>query len=420
MSELNGPSARQPSRLRSGRTWAWLGLLAAAIAVGVSKGASAHSGGDFHVFWHAGREFARGAPLYDAEPGLRAFLYPPFAAFSFQIISWLPFSVAAGLFAAANVILWALAVFLARRVCQHCGATQVTTWSTVAAVVLSARYFRGNTSLIQVNAVVFCLVLGGIDAYLQRRRGASAALLCAAAWLKVTPALVVLWAVLRGGRPMVARVALFGTAFLILPMLQRGSSTGVNDLLEFREQLGANVIAVSDASPGPPQNLRTVASALLGGSDEVAGTNSNRWADASALGLLVMMVFVVLQRARRSLDISALELTLPILIAHLLPGKTQKHHLITLVFVFQAHLCVSRDALKGWQRAVLYVGWALAAVVSLGGRSLVGRELHAWMAEIGFLALCLLYWLVAAILFMLWERTPSALDPSPSARGRSG
>src|SRR2546422_5603240 len=47
----------------------------------VVRGLHEQVGGDFHVFWQAGRNFFTGAPLYHGDlPGARNFIYPPFAA----------------------------------------------------------------------------------------------------------------------------------------------------------------------------------------------------------------------------------------------------------------------------------------------------------------------------------------------------
>lgn len=391
-------------RTRWDARWLWLIVVAAAIAIGVKAARSQGVGGDLHVYWHAGAEFAAGAPLYDVEAGQRAFLYPPFAAFVFQPLSWCPLPLAAGLCAAANVFLWVLAVVLTRRVCRACDAsTSLTTWSTVAAVALSARYFRSNTTLVQVNALVLCLVLGGVLAFLSDRKSRSAALLCAAAWLKVTPVFVVLWVVLRGGRRMTARVAVFGSLFLALPFLQRGPTQGAEDLMAFKTQLASGVLAVSEESPFAAQNLRTAASAILG-----SPATADRWADLAALALVGLFVVVIWRRARHSLPISALELTLPILVAHLLPGKTQKHHLVTFLFVFQTLFSVQRVGLERWRRVMLYGAWGLAAFAALGGRSLVGRDLHAWLGDVSFLAWCMLYWTLTAVLLMAPDRSRPA------------
>src|SRR2546422_11492570 len=67
-------------------------------------------GGDFHVFWQAGRNFATGAPLYHGDlPGARRFIYPPFAAMVFQVLAVFPLRLAAEVFSVINLVLLGVA-----------------------------------------------------------------------------------------------------------------------------------------------------------------------------------------------------------------------------------------------------------------------------------------------------------------------
>src|SRR3989449_8920845 len=70
-------------------------VVAAAIAFVRGKGEG--GGGDFHVFWQAGRNFATGAALYHcALPGARPFLYPPFPGVGFPPVPPFPLPLPRG------------------------------------------------------------------------------------------------------------------------------------------------------------------------------------------------------------------------------------------------------------------------------------------------------------------------------------
>src|SRR2546421_10556447 len=71
-------------------------VCAIAVVIAVDRGKGQAVGGDFHVFWQAGRNFASGAPLYHGDlPGARRYINPPFAAMVFQLLAVFPLSIAA-------------------------------------------------------------------------------------------------------------------------------------------------------------------------------------------------------------------------------------------------------------------------------------------------------------------------------------
>src|SRR2546422_9799161 len=83
----------------------------------VVRGLHEQVGGDFHVFWQAGRNFFTGAPLYHGDlPGARNFIYPPFAALTFGVFALLPLQVAATIFSLLNMALWVVATRLTRAI----------------------------------------------------------------------------------------------------------------------------------------------------------------------------------------------------------------------------------------------------------------------------------------------------------------
>ena len=142
-----------------------------AVAFSVVRGLHEQVGGDFHVFWQAGRNFFTGAPLYHGDlPGARNFIYPPFAAFVFQALALLPLQVAASIFSCLNVALWVGAAYLTRDIVARTFPNyNPARLPFVLALVFSAQFFLNNFNLVQVNEVIFVLTLLGIRAALRER-----------------------------------------------------------------------------------------------------------------------------------------------------------------------------------------------------------------------------------------------------------
>jgi hypothetical protein len=165
------------------------GAFPLAVALSVSQGIRQQVGQDFHVFWQAGRNFATGLPLYhDYLPGARQFKYPPFAAFVFQLLAVFPLPVAATLFSLFNLALWLAAVYLIRDiVARSFPERNPGPVPLVLAVAFSAQFFLDNFHHVQMNGVIFVLVLLGIDAYLRGNDVRAAAYLVTATAIKITP-----------------------------------------------------------------------------------------------------------------------------------------------------------------------------------------------------------------------------------------
>ena len=172
------------------------------MALSVGRGLHEHVGGDFHVFWQAGRNFFTGAPLYHGDlPGARNFLYPPFAALAFGVLALLPLQVAATIFSLLNMALWVVAAWLTRDIVARTFPDRNPAWPPLAvAVVFSAQFFLNNFNLVQVNEVIFVLVLLGIRASLGGRDAEAAVWFVVATALKITPVFFVIWLLVRGRR----------------------------------------------------------------------------------------------------------------------------------------------------------------------------------------------------------------------------
>jgi len=343
-------------------------------------------GGDFHVFWQAGRSFLSGAPLYSGyEPGARPFAYPPFAALVFTTFAFLPVRLAASLYSIFNLAAIGFAAALTWRIARR------TEWDArlvtlVLAVLCSLRFFLDNFNLTQINALVLLLVLLGVDARLRGDEVRAAAFLVAAAAIKVTPAFFVVWLLFRGSRRTWGAVVACGLAVIVVPVLLRGLGKGALDWIDYYHAFLERYQHGEVGTGGTNQDLgalvyrmmRPPASADLGdyrlftASPEVAAFVYK----ASTMTTLAVFLAHLTALRVRAMPFSIFEVSTAFLISHMLSPVTRTAHLVSLLFPFFALLAIRPTSWPRPARAVLVVAWTLMAVTGLSGRDLIGQRAY--------------------------------------------
>ena len=387
--------------------------LAAVAVIAAGRADKQGIGTDFHVFWQAGYDFAHGSPLYQPLPGARSFIYPPFAAQAFQLLSLVPLKVSAGLFYVISVGLIGVTAWLSRDIVGRLQGSKPRTLPLILALLFSAEFLINNLDHVQVNLVVFLLCLLGVRAFLARRDGAAGGWIAAATAIKLTPVFFALWAVIRGNRRTLAAVVGFGALAVILPMLQRGFSQGVIDLRDYYQAFLHQFAAGAVVTNYRNQNLAAmVYRALVPGSsgdtppyDYAYLAPLEPWAPLlyRILAVVVLGVFLAhLVRLRATArPVGALEIASVFLAGHLLSGITWKAHLVTLLFVFYAFFLLRRDQMGRGSRLALLTAWSGMVLVGLG-RDIVGARLHHYLAGYSVFVWVLL---LLFALSVVWSQT---------------
>jgi alpha-1,2-mannosyltransferase len=360
--------------------------LVGALALSIVQGLHQHIGQDFHVFWQAGRNFATGHPLYhDSLPGARPLKYPPFAALVFQPLALFPLQVAAALFSLLNLALWVAAVRLTRDILQWSfPGRQPGPLPLLLAVVFTAQFFLDNFHHVQMNEVVFVLVLLGIRAYLRGYDGWAAASIVAATAIKVTPVFFVAWLLIRGRRRAVLTVPLMALICVGAPLLLRGPATGLAELVEYYHVfLEGHQHGEIDAYTAG-QNLAALVSRMMreGAYRYLPASEAVAQRAYQVLWGIVLLTFLstlALLRRRRA-PLSAFELSLVFLTALLLSPITFTTHLVSLLFVYATFLSVPRTGLTRPARAALVLAFVAMAITGLCGRDLAGSTAYVSVA----------------------------------------
>ncbi|HSE28083.1 MAG TPA: glycosyltransferase family 87 protein [Gemmatimonadales bacterium] len=407
---------------------AWPAGAVLALLLSLGQVGREHVGTDFHVFWEAGRDFAAGLPLYERAEGARRFIYPPFAAMVFQPLGLLSLDAAAVAFHALSLLLLAASAMATWRIAdawapgRRRGALPL-----LLAILAVAHIAQSNLARNQTNLLVLALCLAGILASANRRPGRAAAWLSAATLIKLTPAVLLGWLAVRGGRRAPVAIALCLAAGLAAPVVLRGPRQGVRDHAEYvAEFLGP---AAAGRVPVRPQNQALAAAverALVPG----ATGDGRDWAWwplgagaaravrlAATLAIAAAFVGSLLLLARRRRPPSLFEPAAAFLTAHLLSSVTWKAHLVTLLFVYYAVLSLPSER---WPRTGRRALAGLAGVIlasGLAGRSVTGARLQA--ALFGYSAYTGLLLLLLAACLVLALAPPARLG-APDPAGATG
>lgn len=381
---MNQGAGDRPTR-RLAR-YAWPAAVVVALLLSLGQAGRHHPGTDFHVFWEAGRDFADGSPLYQPAPGARWFKYPPFAAMLFQPLGWLSLDAAAVGFHALGLLLFAWAAVATWRIAEAWAPGRRRGALPMVLALLAILHIAQSDLLrLQTNLLVLALSLTGVLAAARGRAWPAAAWLSAATLLKLTPAVLLGWLALRGGRRAPVAIALCLAAGLAAPLVQRGPQQGARDYAEYaRTFLAPSATRVWTR----PQNQALTAAveramvpgAVGPGVDYAwlpAGPRAARTVRIAAM-LLVAGGFVaaIVALAWRRRPHSLFEVAAALAAAGLLSGITWKAHLVGLLFVGYAFLSLPLDAWPAPRRRALLGLSALIVASGLAGRSVTGARLQ--------------------------------------------
>ncbi len=386
-----------------------VGAIAVALALSVEQGLGERVGHDFHVFWQAGRNFTAGDALYHGYlPGAREFKYPPFAAFVFQPLGLLPLPVAAVLFSFLNLALWVVAIVLTRDIVAHTSKRRDSIWLPVAlAGVLTVQFFLDNFHHVQMNEVIFVLILLGIRAYLRERDLAAAACIVAATSIKVSPVLFAAWLLIRGRRRAALSVLPLAAACVLVPLLVRGPATGAAEIKEYYESFlsGQQHAGVRSFTRG--HNIASLVNRLM--PDTVASERTAQLiyrAGWAAVALLFLAKLVQLRL--RGAPPSSLELSMTFLACLLLSPITFTGNLVFLLFVFCAFLSIRVAALPIGGRLLAGVLLVAMGMTGLSGKDLVGRTANLFVRDYGIFELTMLLLFLTSVALAGRESAPGS------------
>lgn len=264
----------------------------------------------------------------------RAYAYPPLFALALQPLTGLRVVQAARLWMVLNAALWVASVLALMRY-LGVGPGAPLYWLTLC---IAFRFEPARTTLAlgQVNILVFVLVLAALAAEKAGRSAASGLALATASMLKLTPAFLVAYLLLRRRYRTVAWTAAGFLALLAAGCAAVGTGPHLTFFTEVLPWLGRGVRNAQNQS-------LTGLFLRLAGPRGPGGVPSWAVYGARAVGLLlVALVGLALSRSRlRPASVAPCEVALCIVLVSLISPITWSHH---LVWVILPVACVLRDA----------------------------------------------------------------------------
>jgi len=392
--------------------WQYLtGLIVAGICIVLSISIGNQTGiySDFAVFWNAGNNFLHGNALYSGIGGACRFIYPPFAAWLFQVFALFPLQVAATLFGIVNFILYFLALYLTRKVFGYIiEDKKKLNIALFVSALLSFRYFWYHFHFIQLNITVFVLCLAGIIYFFKGKQTLSAGFFVLATLIKVFPVFFLIWLVLRGSLKTPFIILGFLFFFSIIPLINRGFSQGISDLKDY------NTTFIQPFEHGriePQYHNHSLSSAIYKATQhsnegdgydyrifDVSMNTTNLIYKISFIVLFGMTFFLVIRNRILKLGITAYELSVIFLAMLLLCGITWEYHLVTLLFVYMS-LVTKPAKIKSRVATLIRMLLFLSAVaLSIVGKDTVGDRYFHYFGGYNSLTILML-WLFICFFF---------------------
>lgn len=202
--------------------------------------------GDFDTYYVAAGDALAGRPLY-RETGAGPYLYPPLFAVLLAPLSRVPYPVAHALWFLLNAALFAFMLRFAESLLPAPPRSKAVAWLARGALAFACVTLADNLSMAQANVVVAALVAAGFMAWTSGRPFAAGLALSLAAALKVSPALFLLFfLVRREGRVLAGWAAGFALWLLLVPSLVLGLGRNAEYLSAWSEKtIGGYSRAVS-------------------------------------------------------------------------------------------------------------------------------------------------------------------------------
>lgn len=396
-------------------------LVAAALLVIALTASYAHRAGDFAGYLIVGDLGLSGRDIYrDAPPGINN--WPPFFG-----LACIPLALLARLSVVGSRVVWLLLnwatlVFalaasirlvydrpltLAVVSRESDSGINITSGAALLPLLLSARWILSNFEHLQVNIIIFALVLAGLVCHRAGRDARAGLLIGAAAALKVLPVVFIPYFFWRRQW----RAAIFTTAAVLgwslLPLALYGPRTFADQFMSWLDffrrgqgvgKMNVSVYAMVDRIVGHGMVPLTVP-----GIDNVAPSGS-RVVTFVILGALLLVTALACWWFRGRYDprsrSAVAEWSITLLVAAIFSPLTWKYYLVVLLLPMTLFVATWRDPgvdplFRRRLRLLTWLSFALgmAAADLFVGRNLASRlEMSSFPTMMALVALGALYW----------------------------
>lgn len=388
--------------------WLKLFLFVAFMGFAFARAKKETEFGDFHVFWLAGKTLIEGGDIYYTAPGLRSFIYPPFAAILFIPFAVIPFKIACFLFFLVNLACFIFTAQIVKKILAlYVTDEKLLRYSQYAAIVLIFKISWNNLMMVQVNQLLYVFVMLGVYKFLTKKENWSIFYFCIAISMKVFPILFAFWVVIRGTKLAVPKFVLGAIICIVLPFIFTGPTKGIQQLDWFYNDfilgnLQSKSVGFGYASQSLPSLInRTVVTSTLTSEPNYALINigepaSHKIISVAQLTLFLLMCGVLIYSAVKKYELKMMEPALVILTIHLISSCTWKAHMVGMILVYAV---IATDIIKRYKESTLGFMTKLfifyMAFLSLFGQMFTGKKMQMYFNAYGdhtfAMIFCLIY-----------------------------
>ncbi|HVA98684.1 MAG TPA: glycosyltransferase family 87 protein [Bacteroidia bacterium] len=342
--------------------------------------------GDFNVFWQAGKNYLNGVSLYSQIGGAERFIYPPFAAMSFQFFALFSLHQAAAIFCFFNFLFWIMIIYYTQHLLlfYKLNPKQIN-YALLIAFILSLRYFLYHIKFIQMNEIVLLMSLAGIYHFLHHKINTAIILLVIATFIKIIPLFILLLILSKCNYKKYFLTFFCVIICIVLPVLMRGKTQGFVDIHEYY----ITFLAPFQHGRVEPKlqnyGLEAALYKLFSYTDNgnkynyiitILSPETINLIYKIIIGfLLVAFAIIVFPFKTKKQIITLHEICFVLLFTHLLSGITWEYHLVTLFFVIAVLTMDYFNAPKKY-RLLYYILGIILLFNSIIGTSTIGTYLY--------------------------------------------
>ena len=341
---------------------------------------------DYAVFWWSGKDFSDHRELYDRE-NVRPFYYLPFAAFVFQPLHVLPLKISALIFFLINaLILPPIAIYLIYKILRLMGVgKRKTEISLILAILLTLQYFWNNLSSLNINYILFVIVLTGIYYLVKKKPHIAGILFTIITLIKIMPVLLAGYVfIFHFSRRVFLTMVLTAVICLSLPIPFRGMDRWVQDHVDHYENaIGQYILSGRIVAINPNHALK----AGLVKAFHPEGRNdphvypeqypmTNRIMTVLQFMFLGILILNGALLYRRKISFNLAYLASILLFTHLISGLTWSAHLVTLQYCLLPVLLIDVSRLRRPGKIFFYFTLTFLLFLSIEGSDIFGEKVY--------------------------------------------
>lgn len=303
---------------------------------------------DFAIYYQAVRDLQHSISMYQ-DPSI-AMKYPMSAMVILAPIAWMPYVVAEKLWTVLSLLAMAGSLWMMVKILPQVTKRE---WSWIVALIVLSFPYKFTLGMGQINFVILACLVGSLYGYLRKSDGWAGILLAIAAWIKITP-LVLLLFYLKKRKYKTIVVAL---ATYLAGWVMAGEIWGYALVKEFVFEVIPSISTLGNEVYY--NQALTGLLARLGVGDNIAGI-----INYLSLAVMLGMGYIVTPRDRREPKLELLSFGMLVTAMILGSGLAWQHYFVWLLIPYLGAYAVwsEQRETKVWMGVALAISYVLVAL----------------------------------------------------------